>query len=507
MGAWMGWCLASLAVAGAAEPPPVAEGAWSSWGNARLSAETLGALGLDAHTSAEAEVEVPGFWLSSRLISGVGWEGETLLGELELELLNGRVLGDVTPVGTGIGEDPFAVGRADSDDLLRVVPRKARVGTEGEWGRLSLGADTFRWGTGMLAHDGRDPGAFGDARRGNAVGRLGTVLTPWRPQEDKGALRGMGFIAAGDVVIRDDNADLLYGGDLALQVVGGVFWQTPRSMVGGLAIARWQEDRPDARHPATERPQTSVLPLDAYARLDLADGDATWRPRLEAEVVRVTGRTDRLYGEETQAGAQVHSLGALMRAHVEGAPGWARLELGYASGDNDPRDAVVRTFRFHSDHNVGLVLFEQVLPLLSARSADRLADPGLLGVPPAGLRHVVDQGTVHNAMYAAPVLAWTPGEVLDLRAGWVWARAAGDLADPYQSALNGGWNATWGGRAPGSRDLGHELDLSARATLDIRGASALSARVEGALFLPGAAFDGLDLGPVSALRGSMEATW
>jgi hypothetical protein len=228
----------------------------------------------------------------------------------------------------------------------------------------------------------------------------------------------------------------------------------------------------------------------------------------------VRGWTDRPYIEETVPdGAQLRSLGALLRATYEDDPLrlTARVEGGYASGDNDPRDAVVRGFTMHTDHNVGIILFEQALPLMGARAADRVADPALMAVPPSGLRYTIPQGGVTNAIYAFPTLRWRPWVPLELRAGAVLAKGAGDVIDVYHSGISGGWPATPGGALIGdsapARGLGVELDAAIRADLALPGATRLQLGVEGATWRPGPAFAGVIDDPVHALRLRAALGW
>ena len=65
----------------------------------------------------------------------------------------------------------------------------------------------------------------------------------------------------------------------------------------------------------------------------------------------------RAYGGLARVGAVATSgAGADQWAHFVGM-----LEWGWASGDSDPYDGTYRRFDFNPNHNVGLVLFEQVL--------------------------------------------------------------------------------------------------------------------------------------------------
>jgi hypothetical protein len=324
---------------------------------------------------------------------------------------------------------------------------------------------------------------------------------------DHGWRRGLAFVGGADLVLRDDNADL-YAGDVATQGILGVRSDFPRWRVGLLGVARYQRDREDPYHPL-EHPETVAFPVDAYARVQLNDTGATHTFGLEAEGVMVRGWTERSYTDATWVdGARLASAGFVARARYDhnDAGLTAVLEAGGASGDNDGRDDVVRTFSMHTDHNVGLILFEELLPMLSARAIDRAGDPALTGVPSPGGRFAVNQGQVQNAVYAYPTVRWRVSEAVELRGGWMTAFSAGDLVDVYESAKNGGYNVTYGGQSPGTRALGHEALLGTRTDL-LLGSTRLELGAEGAVFLPGSALDGLDLGPLVTARAKVDWRW
>jgi hypothetical protein len=156
---------------------------------------------------------------------------------------------------------------------------------------------------------------------------------------------------------------------------------------------------------------------------------------------------------------------------------------------------------------VGLVLFEHVLPLVTARSIDRVNDPSLVAVSPSGLRHTVNQGAVSNATYVNPTVRWRPVGDLDLRIGWLWARTAADLVDVYETARVGGYNTTPGGATSGARSLGHELDASVRYPIPLPAAVGIDVGVDGGVHLPGAALDGVVDDPVWIARARLDLTW
>ncbi len=507
------------ALAWAADPPPGADGpprlpraeSWDVYGDARLRADTLGPFVLDATGFAQPTP----FWMESRLLAGATVRrSPTFRVDLEIEALNGRFAGPLAPLGTAATDHPFAVRRADRGDLPRVLPRKLALTWGARPARLLLGAQTFTWGTGMLANDGAGDPVFGDARTGSVVARLGGAFAPWSAQ-DGSPVQGLGALLAADAVLRDDNASLVEG-DVAFAGVAGLRWVLRRAELGALGLVRTQVDRPDTlggedlRTTGTPA-ETQVWPVDVYARTDLLPASHAHRLRLEGEAVWVRGRSTRPQLDSTwEGGAEVRQFGAVARARWD-APWRSTLQVegGYASGDNDPRDATARSFTMHSDHNVGIVLFEQVLPLMGARAADRLADPSLTAQVAPGLRYTIPQGGVSNALYAFPTLRWRPASPVELRLGWVAARSAGDLIDPYHSAVAGGWPRGFGGdfSADTSRSLGHELDGGARLQLALPGAVRAEFGAEAAVFFPGAAFAGVLADPVRAARGRLSVSW
>lgn len=471
-------------------------------GEARLRVDALRPFALDVlGTGADRS-----WWLSSRIRVGVDLKPtDDVTVAFELEALTGAFAGQWTSVGTSI-ERPFRVSRSSVEELLHVLPRKLGVRVSKPTYSVTAGVQTFGWGSGMLSNAGDGDPIFGDAMQGGVVLRVGGAATPWRPDASRGLARGLVFFGAFDFVIRDDTA-FLYRGDLASSGVGGVRLVGRRGEFGVLASARFQSDRVDPYHAAERRPSLFALPIDAYARWRFLPEDGPVHLTLEGEVAAVHGRTTRTYGEETVDGARIHSFGALARVRLDVDPVrlTTQLEVGYASGDADPRDGVARAFTMNSDHNVGLILFEQVLPLLTARAVDRVADPELSGTPAAGLRHGVAQGGVSNAVYVFPTVRIRPVHTLDVRLGWVLAVAPVQPVDLYATAANGGWSKGWGS----GRLYGNEIDAGLHWTLLAPSPVRVGVKlgVEGGVFLPGSAFDSLDLGVPATVRGHLAFTW
>lgn len=492
--------LPALAEAGGPDDPP-REARWDRadlYGEARVRFDFL---------SEFVGHERP-WWLSSRFRVGTLLRPtDGLEIALELEAFNGQFAGPNTTLGTVGLDRPFRVSRTDLKQLQWVLPRKASLALVRPTGRFTVGLQTFEWGSGMLSNDGVGDPIFGDAMQGAVVARVGGNLAPWAARESAGAARGLVFVVAGDLVFRDDNAHLFHG-DLAFQGLGAVLWKTTRSSLGLFATARYQRDREDPYHPADKRPWVFAVPVDLYGKVRLTPDESPAAFGLEGEVALISGSSTRAYGEESSNGSDIASFGALLRARFDHDV--ARLsvlmELGYASGDADIRDGVARTFHMNSDHEVGLLLFEHVLPLVQARSIDRAADPELSGTPSPGLRHGIPQGSVHNAVYLYPTFRWRPVATLDVRLGGLVAWSASDVVDVYESAIAGGYNQGFDGEQAESRLYGGEVLAGFRGTIPLPAGLGLELGVEGAVFVPGAVFDGLsDDGSRLSILGTVRA--
>jgi hypothetical protein len=500
-----------------ADPQPRARwgGArWDTWGHARLRFETMNDPVLDTSGTTSGR----GQWASSRLIAGANVKPtETLAFDVEIEALSGAFAGQTTSLGTAADAKPFRVRRDGPADLTLVLPRALAItATFPKAGQLRAGIQSFSWGTGMLANDGKGDTVFGDPDQGNVNARVLFATQPFKNTAGAPAMQqGLSFFAAADLVVRDDNA-FLYEGDLAVAGLFGLRATSPRGEVGALFVGRWQRDHADPLRPTPAT--TTAFPVDVYGKVRVTPNEGEHHVTLEGEAAVVQGRSTRPWFEATvPEGARVLSAGMVSRVRYDNDAHHltAVVESGFATGDNNPRDGVSRTFSMHSDHEVGLLLFEHVLPLLSANAVDRASDPQLVATPLPGARNAVNQGQVSNAVYLYPTLRWRPVPALDLRAGWLSAWSAGDAADPFLTGLAGGYAVGWGGGDASRRHLGDELDASARVHLKATGDLAVDLGAEGGIFLPGGALADLDLTPTTApwrgglrtLRARFDLRW
>jgi hypothetical protein len=255
--------------------------------------------------------------------------------------------------------------------------------------------------------------------------------------------------------------------------------------------------------------ELQVTATDLYVSFPLWMDEEQPLLSAESEVALLVGETDRPYLEETlDEGAKILSMGWIGRLHLT-PNDWLhlRLEAGYASGDNDGRDDTVSLFSFHSDYAAGMVLFDQVIPMLTARSIDRIHDPDLVETAPASTRYLVNQGAVRDVRYLYPVLTVQPWAWLECKAAYLYAQRASDVADPFQTGIAGGYSTGFDGTTRGSKDLGQEIAASIRITAELIDRWTASAQIEAGLFFPGAALSVLDQEKISALRLGGELSW
>ena len=465
----------------------------------------------------EAHYRLRSSWLSDFSLDNTGYDQrQTVIGEQRLrvdpwvafgdrvflrsqaDLFSGQIFGDRSSVGA----DFLLLPRDEYEGLWRFDPRQLWLEWRAPFGRVVAGQLASHWGLGVLANDGADRGLlFGERRHGDLVERLAIAVPPAALFTDAAWARRLVLAAGFDVVFRDENASLVRG-DLAMQAVVSLSWQAPTWTLGAYVVYRDQEDDDGSELQATV--------IDVFARWRIPLGTDETALELAFEGVVVTGHTDRAQPERSPGGMDVLGFGAVLRTSLEwpDAGIFPALELGFASGDNDRGDATNRAFSFDPDYRVGLILFDQVLARMSARAADRAADPERAAVPPDGLRWLPTNGSVTNAFYLHATLAYRPTHWLALHFGLLYALAPADVIDPYASAERGGYNTTYLGGS-GGRSLGVEIDAAAVVTLAIEGAFTVRLALEAGVFFAGDALDGADvsLEQVYTVRGGLDVLW
>ncbi len=271
-------------------------------------------------------------------------------------------------------------------------------------GKFAVGRMPLHWGAGILWNDGNDPlSEYGDtADRVQFTTRLGAVFVMAAVD-----VQSEGYV--GDV---SEPVDDMAG----LSAAFGF-----RSETAGLALLnnyRFQPSNEWGAYTGDLWGYSEIGPL-----------------RLELEIAGTVG------GGNLDTGAndiEVAAFGAMLDA------GWNAEKIGFgvqggmATGDADPDDGSVKTFRFDRDHNVALMLFEEPLPTLGTTvrndaNGGRTTDAALSG-----------EG-VSNALYVRPRVNYRLLPNLDLETAYITA------------TLAKGPDTT-----EGRKGYGHEIDVSLR---------------------------------------------
>jgi hypothetical protein len=361
-------------------------------------------------------------------------------------------------------------------------------------GLVRLGHQTSHWGMGLVANDGDHPSLFGDYRRGAIVERF---LFATKPLGKDGPLT---VALAGDIVADDARARLVEG-DRAYQGVAVVRLGNDVGDIGVYGVVRHQERDDSAVNeltPFTESLTVGVVDLAGKLRVPIPSASAFAFADVEAAVI--FGDTTMIRNIElTRAGEteSVRSFGGAGRigmVHVcqEDEEPFGdvvvSVEWGYASGDADPYDGVTKRFTIDQNHNVGLVLFDQVLAWKTARAATIAFDESIVNRVAPGVDLVPSEGGIFGAQYLNPTVVVRPRSWLDLKGGLVIAQTTADFVDPVGTTVTGSYVNYDRGDENG-HDLGVELDAGSDARIHIGHYAVVHVGIEGGVLFPGNAFE------------------
>lgn len=393
------------------------------------------------------------FWLQSHTPALRGTR------RAELDTAEARTWLRVTPRAF-IGKELELIAQADLfvDFDVRWLYAKWNAGRALD---VSVGRQPLHVGMGLVFNDGNHPTLFGDYRGGDRADRLFATFRPGGPGS---ALEiGLGTeltLDEGRVQIADDELEVRQVASIALRRddVSVAFYG--RSLQASLGAGR---SRREFLADVSGRFQAPIPGKDAYVFG-------------EFEVAHVSGRVDQPLGPEevtlsaTGAAARVGAVATATRRAARWGRLVAQLEWGWTSSDSDPFDDELGGFAFDPNHNVGLVLFDQVLRWKTERA---FAD---------------SDGAVFGATYLYPTVVFRPVPQLDLKAGAVLAQTTGDFVRPAAAgdpSFEGGF-INYDGGDPRHRDLGLELDAGVEYRASFM--PTLSLGAQGGVLFPGRAF-------------------
>lgn len=409
----------------------------------------------------------------------------TLIGQLDV------------PTGFFAGQETQHVDSAerpyDERQPLGIEPRWLYLEYLSPIGLFRVGQQPSHWGMGMLANDGDHPSLFGDYHGGSITERIAFATKP------AGKESPFTVAVAGDLVFKDQTADLT-GDDQAFQGVLAAFYADKHdNMLGFYGVYRHQRRTRESLAGREFDETLRVWALDSSGRFNAKIPGINGHVFGEYEIAYLLGDTSyvrTISQTRNNDREDIRALGAAARLGAVTTSGsgdqrWgnfvASLEWGWTSGDANPNDGVSRRFRFDPNHNVGLILFDEVLAWKTARAASIAEDPGLTARPPAGSDFLPSNGAVFGATYLNPTVVFRPTRPLDLKLGAVIAQTTADFVDPVQVATDGKYR-NYDGGDPRSHDLGVELDLGVEYRLALDYDMKLELGAQAGAFFPGNAF-------------------
>ena len=352
-----------------------------------------------------------------------------------------------------------------------------------EWktalGLLRIGRQPSNWGMGLLANDGNGfRNDFGDSNGGATYDRIifatqpialikgiaGAAGAKTKPSDfDSSVILAVGFdklVESSSITFRqrltdddslsDENADGTSGirqspiwlsdqGDDVLEMIYVLMfkkedWKVGDDLmdltVGTYWVNRWQKET-----------NSNVWIPDIYVKWGLKG------LFFEGELYHIFGQTEAIapdYDKVTTADI----TGAVWRFGYENPKLTGLFEMGYASGDSTILDDRFTGRPLHSDYNVGLILYEQVL---AQRTIEKfVGDPDTQGLWP--------KGGVYNSTYINPRFKFRPNQHLELRLGFLmaWANEVDGAIIPFLDRDDGSEGPD---DITESKLLGTEVDL------------------------------------------------
>jgi hypothetical protein len=405
--------------------------------------------------------------------------GETIKVQATLDVLDNVVWGDNQSLASTplFADDPSATQyNGDVTDTIHV--RRLWAEWKTAIGLIRIGRQPSNWGMGLLAKDGDGfDNDFGDNYGGAVFDRILFATRPItlvkgiaaiasgkampNPADDPGLVFAFAYdrlVTSSSITFRkqltdDDNlpdeADGNYRrsaiwlsdqGDDVHEVVFALAlrkedWKIKDKLmdltVGGYLIHRWQRTT-----------QSAAWIPDLYIKWKLMG------VFVEGELYYIGGGTNAI-APEFDKRTQAKIMGTAWRAGYENPLVKAMVEVGHAQGDDSILNDEFTGRALHSDHNVGLILYEQVL---AQRTIEKfVGDPDYQGL--------WSNGGVYNSTYVNPRFTYKPDDVWEFRLGFLMAFA--DEIDgnimPFLDDLETGESES-AGNISQTKLLGTEID-------------------------------------------------
>jgi hypothetical protein len=235
--------------------------------------------------------------------------------------------------------------------------------------------------------------------------------------------------------------------------------------------------------------ETEATVFDATMRATLAREEG-FEAFIAAEVALLFGRTNHLLSAQFDRSLRLEQGGGLLRFGVQRGLFRGLVEAGFTSGDEDPFDDTLHAFAMDRDHQVGLIIFPELVAAATASTVANLRDPAWRRSAPRGADQIATLGGVRGALYLNPRFSFELAPELHVHAAYVYAQQVGAWVDPFWSGFAGG--APRGARnGPPSDVLGHEVDLGLAWSVPVDELR-FTLRAEAAWCRPGGVFRAAD---------------
>jgi len=298
----------------------------------------------------------------------------------QVDILSGTAWGAAADAYSNSQGDSIPTVFADGVDTSATNMRLTRAWADvyTDYGRLRLGRMPLEWGAGILLNPGTSP----DSEYGDTSDRI----------QFTSLVGSVYLVAALDIV--DEG---FYGVSDDFQIANAaIAYQTETIGIGLLNRYRFQPSS-----------NFSSYTGDLWAKANLGTISA------EMELALHMGGGDLSTGENdisVFAWGGVLNLSTVVSQYVVG------LEVGVATGDENPSDSELTTFTFDRDYNRAFLMFEEPMPVLAASvvneaNGGRDYDAVRMG-----------EG-ISNAQYLRPYIGFAPFDGIAIEASAFMARA------------------------------------------------------------------------------------
>ncbi len=470
-------CIVGLAVLVSGVFDAEARTRWKTPGNYRFRLVGFEAFPLDQ----EATDLDDRLWGRHQLRLKPRIEMDSVTLRLELDVLTGQIFGDVYDMGADFLERRQSDPREQYDGWTTVRPRQAWLQFRSPRLDVRLGQLGGDGGLGRVESNGNQKEKrkrawvhrFGDPWNGDLVDR---ILIGFRPflNATHSELNRLVLAFGADYVFEDEHAHVL-DGDSAVRFLSSLYYPGDEFYLGFLGMQRVQVDHDgEAFHRTT---------LDLYGSWTMPFFELGGELRIQGEGVFHLGRTERAHGEGVSE-SDILSMSGVLRAeyrslcpHIA-----ASLELGYASGDDQPEDNQQNGFTSDPDYRVGFVLFPDVLRLITLRGAERVAGRQATGGEDLGAETIPTDGGIRNTLYLNPAVSWRPGH-WNLTAATLLAWSAVPFID-VERTVSLGRPSDHRGR-PAGRYYGTELDFAVEYRREVSPNNEFGVGLEAGVLFPG----------------------